>query len=296
MPIWRTIHPMFRNVGIISNLGVRKAKDTLRQLVDFLLVRKCHVLLDSCAAEILSEPFLEQCTGAEMGSKADLVIAVGGDGTLLMATRVLLGSDVPLLGINMGHIGFLTDISATDLKEELGKILDGDYEEERRLAIHGEVLRGGKVIGTVYAFNEIVIQKWNIARLIELHTYIDGRFLHKHRSDGMIVATPTGSTAYALSVGGPILHPALNVLLLAPICPRALGNRPIVAHGDSCVRIDVSTGDVEQARLGADGGLSLTLEPGDQVFISRLESQVRLIHPSSHDQYQVLRDKLNWSL
>jgi len=214
---------------------------------------------------------------------------------MLKASHALCNFNVPLLGVNLGHLGFLADIPTENISKNMDDILSGDYVEDVRFLLDGQVIRNNECIFEDYALNDIVIQKWNIAHLLELKTYIDGAFVHKHRSDGMIVSSPTGSTAYALAGGGPILQPSLDALLLVPICPHSLTNRPIVIDGKSSIEVVVSTREIDNSRLAIDGEVKLELAPNDHIRITKKDKSIKLIHPPEHDQFHILREKLNWS-
>lgn len=286
---------MFKRIGLITNSGVKAIQTTLVEVVDYFGSREQEVILDKCCASLLNNHNLKVYDANELGEHCDLVIAIGGDGTMLMASHILCDFNVPLLGINLGHVGFLADIPADDIANNLDEILNGHYVEDVRFLLWGEVYRNGQCIFADYAFNDIVIQKWNVARLIELETYINDAFVHTHRSDGMIISTPTGSTAYALASGGPVVHPSLDALLLVPICPHSVTNRPIVVDGNSRIEVVVTTRDVDQARLTFDGDIKVELATGDRVRIVKKNKEIRLIHPPGHDQFHILREKLHWS-
>ncbi len=286
---------MFNTIGLITNSGVAAIQTTLVELVKYLRSRDQKIILDKCCADLVKDPELDVLAAEELGKQCDLVIAIGGDGTMLMASHMLCDYDVPLLGINLGHVGFLSDIPADDISTNLDEILNGHYVEDVRFLLRGQVFRKDKCVFEAYAFNDVVIQKWNIARLVELETYINGSFVHTHRSDGMIVSTPTGSTAYALAGGGPVVHPSLDALILVPICPHSLTNRPIVVDGNSCIEIVIGTREVDHARLTYDGEIKLELAPGDRVRVKKKDKKIRLIHPPEHDQFHILREKLHWS-
>ncbi|HET7570377.1 MAG TPA: NAD(+) kinase [Gammaproteobacteria bacterium] len=229
-------------------------------------------------------------------AQPDLVIVVGGDGTILNAAHLLAAHDAPLLGVNVGRLGFLADIPLDRVREEVGEVLDGRYTEERRFLLTGTVHHGDS--GEVYehiALNDVVMQKSESGRMIEFETHVDGSFVCTHRADGVIVATPTGSTAYALSGGGPILHPALDALVLVPICPHTLSDRPIVIGGGSVVEIVLTRGYGEPAaQVSWDGQDWQPLTPGDRVVVQRAADGVHLLHPLNHDYYKTLRTKLHW--
>lgn len=286
---------MFDRIGIISNLKSKAARLALLELVACLKAEKRRIIVDQGAAELLDGAGHAVCAPGELGRNCDLVIAVGGDGTMLMASHLLCDFNVPLLGVNLGRVGFLADIPADAIKRDMAAILAGQYVEDRRFLLSARVWRGEQCVFEGYAFNDVIIQKWNIARLIELETYIDGAFVHRHRSDGMIIATPTGSTAYALSGGGPVVHPAVDALLLAPICPHSLTNRPLLVNGASQIEVISATRKAGHARLTLDGESRLELAPGDRVRVKKKDKKIRLIHPPEHDQFHILREKLHWS-
>jgi NAD+ kinase len=226
---------------------------------------------------------------AGLGAACDLIIVVGGDGTLLHTARELAPAAVPLLGINLGRMGFLVDISPDHLEERLDRILAGEYHTDDRAML--DVTTDG-VEGR--ALNDVVVHKWNSVRMIELETYIDGQFVNAQRSDGIIVSTPTGSTAYALSGGGPLVHPGLDALLIVPICPHTLSNRPLVVAGDSHIELRIRDYEHELVRLTCDGQTNLPLADGRAIHIRRSRHRVKLLHPRGYDYYSILRAKLGW--
>ena len=285
---------MFNKIGLITNSGVTAVKSTLQELFDYLESRDKQIILNPCCAELISTNNHEVVDGEELGKHCDLVIAIGGDGTMLMASHLLCDFDVPLLGVNLGHVGFLADIPADDIERNMDEILNGHYVEDVRFLLRGQVFREQKCVYEGYAFNDVIIQKWNIAKLIELETHVNGTLVHNQRADGMIVSTPTGSTAYALSGGGPILHPSLDALVLVPICPHSLSNRPIVIDGNSVVDLVVGTPEIDHARLSCDGEIVLELMAADRVQIRKKDRMVRLIHPAHHNHFNTLRNKLRW--
>ena len=218
----------FQTIGLIGKPGDSGVATTLATLSNDLLKRGCEVVLDDSAATYFDTPDLPGVDRQALGKRCDLVIVVGGDGSILSAGRSLVESGVAVLGINRGRLGFLADVSPSEMGERLDEIFAGDYEEEHRALIHAQVIRSGKTISESDALNDVVIHKWDIARMIELDTRIAGRFLNSLRADGLIVSTPTGSTAYALSGGGPIIDPALHALVLVPIRSRPSRQLPIL--------------------------------------------------------------------
>ncbi len=284
----------FQTIGVIGKYGVPALQETLAGLCEFLDGRGCEVLLDESTAEHLTQLPVQVASREEIGRRADLAVVVGGDGSLLNAARTLSDSNVPLLGINLGRLGFLVDVSPEESHLRLGEILDGRFREEKRFLLSSSILRGGEEISRSDALNDVVIHKWDVSRMIEFETYINGRFLFTLRSDGLIVASPTGSTAYAMSGGGPIVDPALEAIVLVPICPHTLTNRPIVVDAASEIEIVVFEHNSANAQVTCDGQIELSLVSGDRIFIRRKEQRIRLIHPVEHDYYKILRSKLGW--
>ena len=285
----------FRTVGLIA----KRADDacvtaTLERTLAYLRRRGVAVLLDAETAHRGGARGVPALELAELGRQAELVVVVGGDGTLLHAARHLAAHEVPLVGINLGRLGFLVDISPEGIEDGLDRILAGEFDAEPRELLEATVDDGGGSAHTALALNDVVIAKWNTVRMIEFETYIDGRFVNAQRSDGLIVATPTGSTAYALSGGGPLLHPTLDALLLVPVCPHTLSNRPLVVHAASVIDIRLCDTLSEQVRITCDGQVELPLACATGIQIRRSPHRARLLHPRGHDHYAILRAKLGW--
>ncbi len=282
----------FTTIGLISKPDDPGVTDTLALLCRELRRHQREVLLDASAASGFAEPPAPVLEREALAARCDLAIVVGGDGTLLHAARGLVEADVAVLGVNLGRLGFLADVSPEEIPERLAEILAGDYEEERRTLLHTSVLRDGVEISQGDALNDVVVHKCDIARMIELETRVDDRLMHVLRADGLIVATPTGSTAYALSGGGPIIDPALNALVLVPICPHTLSNRPVVVADR--VSIDIRLHGRE-AQVTCDGQINFPLGTEDRIRIRRKDKTLRLIHPAGHDHFAITRKKLRWS-
>jgi len=286
---------MFENIGLIAKYGDIQVKDCLNLLISFLLKRHLNIFVDASSADLLSHTNINVADNTEaLGQNCDLIIVIGGDGTLLQAARLLAKYDVCLLGINLGRLGFLSDISPKEMEKYLGEILNGAYNSEDRLLIYAEVYRDKACLSSCNALNDIVIHRGNLSHMLTFETMIDGHFVNCQRADGLVVATPTGSTAYALSAGGPLIYPSLNALVLVTICPHTLSSRPLVIDGDSHIQITIVHDRIEQAQLNADGVLCQTLIPGDRVIIEKRQ-HIRLIHPEKHDHFAILRAKLDWS-
>jgi len=284
----------FTRVGLIGKADDHQVALTLQALADYLDRRQVDYLLDAAIASLVSCPGHRVVQRDALAGQCDLAIVVGGDGTLLNAARSLAEPGVSVLGVNLGRLGFLVDVSPEEMTTQLDRILSGEYLQEERTLLHASMSRGEEILSESTALNDVIVHKRDIARMIELDTWIDGHFLNRNRSDGLIVATPTGSTAYALSGGGPILHPSLDAITLVPICPHTLSNRPIVINHDSRIEIVIHEGTL-QAQISCDGQVNLTLDPGDRVTVRRHDHDLRLIHPPGHDYFDVLRRKLRWS-
>ena len=285
---------MFKRIGIVANQTREGASATLQQTVALLTRQNVDLVVASDAEHPIDLPDLKYVPEEQVSLDRDLVIAIGGDGTMLRSGKTAFVNDVPLLGINLGRLGFLTDISPPQLDSALNAILNGQFDDDERTVLSCDIVRAGEVIATAPGLNDIVMQKWNTARLITLDTSVDGQFVHSQRSDGMIVSTPTGSTAYALSGGGPIVHPELSVVVLVPICPHSLTNRPIIITDDAQIEVIVNTDSPSQAQVTCDGETLAEVNPGDIIRIYKHPKRLRLIHPAGHDHFATLRAKLHW--
>ncbi|MEK7323456.1 MAG: NAD(+) kinase [Pseudomonadota bacterium] len=284
----------FKVIGLIGKYGDPGIAQTLAAMAGFLTGQALSVLLDEETARTLPGHGLATASRAEIGQGCDLAVVIGGDGTLLNAARSLADFGIPVVGINLGRLGFLADISPADMLECMAEILAGRYCAEDRFLLHAEIHRDGQLLHRGDAFNDVVVHKWNMLRMIEFETHVNGQFMDVQRSDGLIVSTPTGSTAYALSGGGPILMPTLNAIALVPICPHTLSNRPVVVDGDSRIEIVVRDCKQTHAQLTCDGQSNFSLLDGDHIVVRKKERLIRLIHPANHDYFHILRAKLRW--
>ncbi len=284
----------FSSIGLIGKYADPSVGDALVSLHEYFLGKKCDVFLDESTAAVFTDHEMDVVSRTQLGERCDLIIIVGGDGTLLSAARSLVGFGVPLLGINLGHLGFLVDLCAIDVHKALDEIMEGEYTEENRFLLISEIERDGDYFGGGNAFNDVVIHKSDVARMIEIETYIDDKFMHSMHADGLIISTPTGSTAYSLSGGGPILYPSLNVIELVPICPHTMSNRPVVISGESEIDIIVSDHFSTQAQVTYDGQINFNLLPGDHVKIMRHPKHITILHPKDYDYFEILRAKLRW--
>jgi NAD+ kinase len=284
----------FSTIGLITKPGDALLADTVRALLDYLHARRLNVLIDQSAGALLQDKGKSSVRREEIARCCDLAIVVGGDGTMLHAARSLIDYDVPLLAINRGRLGFLADISPDDMIARLDEILAGHYKEERRYLLHATVIRVNQNIAESDAINEVVTHVKGSVRMIEVEIYINNRFVNTLRADGLIVSTPTGSTAYALSGGGPILYPSMEAVVLVPICPHTLSNRPIVVDADSHIEVILCRHNTSPARASFDGQADVDLIPNDRISIERKASTLRFIQPQDHDYFQILRAKLRW--
>lgn len=230
----------------------------------------------------------------EIGHQADLAVSIGGDGTLLSAARKLIEYQIPLLGINLGRLGFLADVTLENLEQHLRDFFNGGYGEEKRFLLEGDIQSSDQSISTQIALNDVIMHSYETISMIEFEVYSDNQLINKQRADGLIVTTPTGSTAYALSGGGPIIHPALDAIALVPICPHTLSQRPIILPADR--EIDIHLKFAETAGLVSfDGRNRAIIHSGDSIRVRRLPQSLTLLHPSDYDYFHILRTKLKWS-
>ena len=283
----------FGTVALIGKYKSPEIAGPLLKLAGFLAERGVGVMLDPLTASHVGECPYSVLPLEELGRKANLAVVIGGDGTMLNIARTLAPYDVALIGINQGRLGFLTDISIDTMIETISEILDGKFVTENRMLLESEIFSGNERMFDVLAFNDVVVSKGVKGSMIEFEVHIDGQFIYTQRSDGLIVATPTGSTAYALSSGGPIVHPALSVVALVPICPHTLSNRPVVISSDCVVEIVVRSADDPRAHF--DSHSRFDLKEGDRVVVRRYPNSIRLLHPAGHSYYGMLREKLHWN-
>lgn len=283
----------FSTVGIFCKEKDDRIKVTLTTLYEFLLEKNYKVVALKNSARHIDIPATKK---KEFCDLIDLAIVVGGDGTLLKAGRLLADKNIPVIGINLGRLGFLADVSPNMIVEQLTPMLASESIIETRSLLYAEAFRGDESLGASMALNDVVLHARNDVRMIEFDTHIDDVFVNTQRADGMVVATPTGSTAYALSSGGPILHPSLDALVLVPICPHTLSNRPIVINNKSQITITMGESRDVGARVSFDGQANIRLKSGDKVVIQQQDHTLQLLHPKDYDYFRILRNKLGWSV
>lgn len=263
-------------------------------LAQHLAAAGVRVLLDPEITMAFPGIPVESLPEAELGEAAGLVIAVGGDGTMLYASRLVAGRDIPLLGINRGRLGFLADITPGEMLRRLDEVLAGDYDEDHRLMLEAILDSGTAPPRRALALNDVVLQKRDTGRMLDFENWVDGVYVNTHGGDGLVIATPTGSTAYALSGGGPIIHPSLDAITLVPICPHTLSDRPIVIRSDASIEVRVLERPESCAEVACDGIPLGELAPGERLLVRAAPERVVLIHPRGHDYFRLLRSKLHW--
>jgi NAD+ kinase len=281
----------FRRVGLVVKRNKPAAVALARRLLRYLARRRVAALVGADAAAAVGHA--DAAPTADLVRRSDLLVVLGGDGTLLSVARLVNARPVPVLGVNLGGLGFLTEIAASEAIATVGDVLRGRFETEPRLMLRATVLRGGRRLSTHQVLNDVVINKGALARIIDLETYVDGKYLCTYKGDGLIVATPTGSTAYSLSAGGPIVEPSVGVILLSPICPHTLTNRPMVV--DERARVEVVLRSAhEDVSVTLDGQQSVPLVNGDVVRVRRSANRLLLVRAPARTYYELLRSKLRW--
>lgn len=283
----------FHIVALIGKFRSPEVGEAVSKLGRFLTSRGCNVLVDQATAEFMGSHCFTAASYEDIGATANLAIILGGDGTMLHAARQLAEYDVPLVGVNQGRLGFMTDISRHTMLERIGRMLDGEFFREKRSLLEATVVSGGEPVFATLAMNDVVVNKGEQGRMIEFQLRIDGEFIYDQRSDGLIIATPTGSTAYSLSAGGPILHPGVAGIAVVPLCPHALSNRPIAVGDGSAIEVELIP--PHDARVHFDGQAHFDALAGDTVRVTRAAHSVTLLHPSGYSYFAMLREKLRWS-
>ncbi|MEW9897818.1 NAD kinase [Chitinivorax sp. PXF-14] len=283
---------LFKKVALVARHGKSEIVTSLLHLAGFLDSNGLTVLIDDQSLSEAQAGQYQRIERDKIGRLADLVIVLGGDGTLLSVARLVAPYRIPLVGVNQGRLGFMTDIPLHEMEQSIGSILQGEFVPEERILLEAQVIRGDKELCKSLAFNDVVFSRGATGSMIEFEIFIDDQFVYSQRSDGLIVSTPTGSTAYSLSSGGPILHPTLPAIALVPICPQSLSNRPIAVN-DSCV-VEFMLTRGQDTRLHFDNQSHLELHELDRVIIRRYRNSLRILHPVGYSYYDMLRHKLHW--
>ncbi len=285
-----------RDIGIITKFSDPKALQATSELAQWLHQRGCKVTIteEAAADADIPEKVAEVLPQKRLPRGRDLVVVIGGDGTFIAAFRATGTSKTPLLGINMGRLGFLTEVTQDEMFQTMADVIAGRYQIEERMLLSVSVQRNGEVVHKNRVLNDCVVHKGVLARMLEFQVSIDERFVFSSRADGLIIASPTGSTAYSLSAGGPIIHPALNTILIVPICPHTLTNRPIAVPGDGMIAVSITEDGSRDQRLTMDGQTGFVLEQGDKLLIRQSSHTLRILHAPDRNFYSVLRQKLLW--
>jgi NAD+ kinase len=285
---------VFHCIALVGNAKDLRVAECMLSLAAHFHASGVRALIDPSVGLAFPPDSVVPCPEQSFATRADLIIAIGGDGTLLYAARLVAAHAVPLLGINRGRLGFLTDVSPDSMLEDVDTVLAGRYTEDRRSLLAARLERVGAEPVRALALNDVVVNKWETGRTIDFETTINGRFVNSHGGDGIVIATATGSTAYALSCGGPIVEPDLDVWVLAPICPHTLSDRPIVVRAGSKIQMRMSDRFESRAQVTCDGMAIGELQQGDNLYVEGADAQITLLHPPGYDYYRLLRSKLHW--
>lgn len=280
-----------QNIGIFAKIHDPRCSRVAGDLVAWATARGMSPLVEERLALHLG--IGERLKGFDIAEKADLVVVLGGDGTLISVARLMVDREVPIVGVNLGSLGFLTETTLAEMYPLLENCLSGRYDISERMMLQADIVRNEEIIASYKVLNDVVINKGALARIIELETMIDGNYLTRFRADGLIVSSPTGSTGYSLAAQGPVVHPSLDCLLVTPICPHTLTNRPIVVGGDSSLAVSLKSKN-EDVFLTLDGQIKLDLESGDTIMINKAVCRTRLVLSRTKDYFEVLRTKLKW--
>jgi len=283
----------FRKIALVGKHRESAEAKAMVALGEHLLATGREVLLSKATAGKIGLPGAQACDPEKLAATADLLIAIGGDGTMLDAASLVAGSKTPVLGINRGRLGFLADIGQADMLPKVDEVLAGNYQEDQRLYLEVS-LSGGAKEQSLNALNDVVIQRSETGRMIDIETTVDGQYVNTHTGDGLIIATATGSTAYALSCGGPIIQPSLDALLLVPVCPHTLSDRPIVIPANSAISLRLARPPRGNVPIFCDGHLLGNMGENQTLSIRASKHRLTLIHPADYDYYRMLRSKLRW--
>ncbi len=287
-------HPQrFRTVGLVGRKGNPQVVDSVVAVERVLAAAGVDIVLEAATAPMLPDRDHATASRGDLGA-CDLIVVVGGDGSILGVARDLAHSDVLVVGVNRGGLGFLADVSPEQIEQKIGAVLDGEYTVDERFLLEARIERGDEVVGGSAALNDVVVHAAPTSRMMDFALYVDDEFVYEQRSDGVIVATPTGSTAYSLSAGGPIMHPSLDAVVIVPMFPHTLTSRPLVVRGDAEIRI-VAGGLAAAPRVSCDSQVDYTIQPGDALHIGKYPHPLHLAYPMDHGFFESCRSKLDWA-
>lgn len=281
----------FQTVALVGRPTDSRVLKPMQRIAGHLTKSGVNVVALPDVAEYLDVPMIQ---ADELSATATLIVAVGGDGTMLHAASLTGDSDIPLLGVNRGRLGFLTDVSPAEMLESIDLIQAGDYSRESRLRLQATLTARDGSVNSAFALNDVVLQRFDTGRMLDFETRIADQYVNSHMGDGLIVATPTGSTAYALSCGGPIIEPSLDAVVVVPICPHTLSDRPVVIPSSQRIEVALLEREFTNAEVSVDGHTLGQLEPGASLIIEEAAGRITLIHPPGYDYYEILRSKLHW--
>ncbi|MED5411632.1 MAG: NAD(+) kinase [Pseudomonadota bacterium] len=284
----------FKRIGLVGRPGHSGVVTSMSRLIACLRSKDLSIMMDDATSELMGNTTVEVGSRIQLSASCDLVVVVGGDGSMLNVAKQVASEGVPVIGINRGNLGFLTDILPDEIETQLDEVLAGKFTVENRFLLDA-ILNGAeedKALGS--ALNDVVLHPGKAAQMIEFELFVNGKFVYSQESDGLIVATPTGSTAYSLSAGGPIMHPDLNAVVLVPMYPHSLNSRPIVIDGDCEIKLVVAAKESLQPQVSCDGDVCYTASAGDEIIVTKKSVPLKLIHPNNHSFYQTCRSKLGW--
>lgn len=286
-----------RRIGVVTKPAQPETLETVCRLVAWLSARGIPLLgepdIEGAQVEARTGCRIEKVAREELAAKVDLIVVLGGDGTMIATSRMIGEREVPVLGINYGRLGYLAEFNTEEMTNALEAVLAGDYKLQQRVMLDATLMRGSEVLLHNRVLNDVVISKSALARIVEIETKLDDQFVNRFRADGLIISTPTGSTAYNLSAGGPVIYPSMNAVVITPICPHTLSNRPLVVPDDSHIEIRLN-GSVDEVVLTLDGQIGAPMEASDCVRVRKSNTYFNLVQPKNYNYFDVLRDKLRW--
>jgi len=284
----------FQTIGLVGRVGNSMVSDSVLAVERFLSTTKSEIVLETATASIFSEHHYETMEREALGGPCDLVVVVGGDGSILGVARDLAKSQVPIVGVNRGGLGFLADVSPDQIEQKLGSVLAGQYTIDERFLLEARIVREDEFLEGSSALNDVVVHAGTMSRMMDFSLYVDGDLVYEQRSDGLIVSTPTGSTAYSLSAGGPIMHPGLDAMVVVPMFPHTLTSRPLVVRGDSDIKVVIAK-TAETPKFSCDSQVDHALKGGDEVHIAKHPHRLNLLYPLGHSFFESCRSKLDWA-
>ncbi|MBS25059.1 MAG: NAD(+) kinase [Gammaproteobacteria bacterium] len=284
----------FKRIGLVGRPGHSGVVTSMSRLIAYLRSKDLSIMMDDATSELMGNTTVEVGSRMQLSASCDLVVVVGGDGSMLNVAKHVASEGVPVIGVNRGNLGFLTDILPDEIETQLDEVLAGKFTVENRFLLDAVLndAEENKALGS--ALNDIVLHPGKAAQMIEFELFVNGKFVYSQESDGLIVATPTGSTAYSLSAGGPIMHPDLNAVVLVPMYPHSLNSRPIVIDGDCEIKLVVAAKESLQPQVSCDGDVRYTASAGDEIIVTKKSVPLKLIHPNNHSFYETCRSKLGW--